>query len=109
MQLLVKFFLKRINKFIGQDEYGNKYYESKSQTKWGRKKRFFIPKGKNEPTKIPASWHGWIHYKNELPLENSKVYKWQKDHIPNLTGKKKALRHSIQTKKKYESWKPNEV
>jgi len=65
-----------------------------------------------EPSKIPAEWHGWIHYSWDMtPVNlNTKKYSWQKIHLPNLTGTKNA--HSpknsiIISKKPYQSWQPH--
>lgn len=78
-------------KLVGQDMFGNKYYEARRiDPQMGRKRRWVIYHGMAEPSKIPAHWHGWMHYTtNELPKEeDAKKYAWQKPHQPNLTGTK---------------------
>ena len=47
-------------KFIGKDEYGNKYYQSKKGRRW------VIYNGEVEATKIPNDWYSWIHFTNKL-------------------------------------------
>ena len=48
-------------KFVGDDKYGNKYYQSKSGKRW------VIYKGEIEATKIPNEWYSWIHFtKNKI-------------------------------------------
>lgn len=73
-------------KFIGKDEYNNKYYESKHrQDSFGRKKRFCIYNGIVEASKVPSHWHSWLHYGTETPIAHKKLF-WFKVHTPDLTG-----------------------
>ncbi len=55
--------------FVGEDEFGNRYYEAKdnSDSYDARKRRWVIYKGYAEPTKIPPDWHGWMHYTFDEP------------------------------------------
>ena len=54
-------------KLRGIDEFGNKYYESKSGKRW------VIYKNLVEASSIPPDWYLWIHFtKNELPDSNKK-------------------------------------
>jgi|TARA_B110000967_G_C18732264_1_gene483188 NADH:ubiquinone oxidoreductase subunit len=91
-------------KLVGQDFFGNKYYESKSGKRW------VIYKGEIDASKIPNEWYSWIHFiKNKI--ENShdfKKYDWQKPHLPNQTGTKNAYhpnKDNNEKSKKYKSWK----
>ncbi len=91
-------------KFIGKDEYGNKYYQSKKGRRW------VIYNGEVEATKIPNEWYSWIHFTNNKieNLHNIKKYVWQKPHTSNRTGSKDAYRpdkKSNKIQKKYKSWK----
>ena len=94
-------------KFIGKDEFGNKYY---SNTKG---KRWVIYYSRVESTKIPPDWHSWIHFlRKDKPFDNPKKYEWQKKHEENLTGTEKAHKpdgslasDSKKNMKKYETWK----
>lgn len=76
-------------RFVGRDEFGNRYYEAKrlrrDETK---KRRWIIYKGIIDASKVPANWHGWLHYTLDAPLPEKKQYGWQKQHLPNLTGTK---------------------
>jgi len=48
-------------KFVGKDENGNKYYESKNGRRW------VIYNGEVDSTKIPNEWFSWIHFtKNKI-------------------------------------------
>ena len=91
-------------KLVGEDNFGNKYYESKSG------KRLVIYNGEIESTKIPNEWYSWIHFtKNKIEnLKELKKFEWQKPHKPHLTGSDQAYspkENTDATKKKYNSWK----
>ena len=92
-------------KLKGTDEFGNKYYESKSGKRW------VIYNDIVEASNIPPNWHSWIHFiKDKLPGSNQKKYFWEKKHVSNLTGTNKDYRpktiiESKTIKKKYETWK----
>lgn len=74
-------------RFIGRDEFGNRYFEARRAMQGDFKKRWVIYNGMPEPSKVPAHWHGWLHYTQDAPLaENARKYGWQKQHLPNLTG-----------------------
>ena len=49
-----------IGKFVGEDEFGNKYYSDSKG-----KKRWVIYKKRVESTKIPPNWHSWIHFQTK--------------------------------------------
>ena len=91
-------------KYVGKDENGNKYYQSKSGKRW------VIYNGEIEATKIPNQWYSWMHYINNK-IENSqdlKKYQWQKEHLPNQSGSENSYhpkRNKNVLKKKYKSWK----
>lgn len=82
--------------FVGQDQYGNKYYEARDtkDSYDGRKRRWVLYKGYADATKIPVEWYGWMHYTfDEPPTKAPLVRKaFEKDHRPNLTGTPYALR-----------------
>lgn len=102
---------------VGEDDFGNVYYEAKSTPKQGRRKRWVMYKGIPEASKVPAIWHGWLHYTHEQPLkpEEAKRYSWQKEHLPNLTGTKYAYAppghaskggQRVAVAADYQAWKP---
>lgn len=75
-------------RYVGRDEFGNRYFEQRRKDKdYLRARRWVIYNGLPEPSKVPAHWHGWLHYTLEQPIpEASHRYGWQKPHVPNLTG-----------------------
>ena len=94
-------------KFVGKDQFGNKYYIN------SKGKRWVIYKNNVESSKIPPEWHAWIHFiVRNKPTYDKKKFSWQKEHEENLTGTKRAhkppgslssnLKKNI---KKYETWK----
>lgn len=72
-------------RYMGKDQFGNRYYEERGVVKNRRRKRWVIYRGIAEASKVPAEWHGWLHYTLKTPL-SSKRYAWQQPHLPNLTG-----------------------
>ena len=43
-------------KLVGEDSFGNKYYQSKSGKRW------VIYKDEIDASKIPNEWYSWIHF-----------------------------------------------
>jgi NADH:ubiquinone oxidoreductase subunit len=103
-------------KFVGQDQFGNRYYRSKWAGANKRARRWVVYKGEAEASKIPPMWHGWMHYLTDsVPAEKPEEYSWQKMHVPNVTGTDLAYRppgHILSggVRKKatgdYEAWQP---
>ena len=97
---------------VGTDSFGNTYYIApKKKDSFGRPKRWVLMKGRQEASKIPPEWHGWLHYTVDDPQE--KAYGWEKAHLPNLTGTPYAwlpprLRdgENQEPQKTYEPWNP---
>jgi len=71
---------------VGTDEFGNVYYEQRRTPKGERQRRWVLYRGVAEPSKVPPHWHGWLHHTLPAPLPAIKQYRWQKEHLPNLTG-----------------------
>ena len=91
-------------KFVGNDELGNKYYESKKGKRW------VIYADLIDASKIPVEWYSWIHFTPNRIEKNHNLekYEWQKPHQSNLTGTKDAYypnQNKDAIKKKYSSWK----
>ena len=102
----------RYGEFVGDDEYGNRYYREKSGDR-----RWVIYNGEAEASRIPVAWHGWMHKRTDVPptLDTYHSREWEKPHVPNLTGTSAAYRPrgSILTPEKrqevtgdYEPWTP---
>ena len=92
-------------KFVGKDNFGNKYYKNKKGKRW------VIYSDEIDASKIPVEWYSWIHF---MPNKIENIHKlekhdWQKPHQPNLTGTDSAYypnkNNKDATEKKYKSWK----
>ena len=103
--------------FVGEDSSGNRYYQERRKSETGRQRRWVVYSGNDEASRVEVAWHGWLHYTvQEPPKDDDKGYKWQKEHVPNLTGTAEAYRppgHTLSRGKRdratgdYEAWTPN--
>ena len=99
---------------VGEDYFGNSYYESKD-----KKNRWCIYSNESEASKISPEWNSWLRFiSNTSPKFNEKTYKWQKLFNGNLTGLDTAYKPGIArvTDKKeeldnyqsdYKAWNPS--
>ena len=107
--------------FVGEDGFGNRYFEARTNANSydGRKRRWVTYKGYADASKVPAEWHGWLHYTFEEPptVAPLKVQRWEKPHLPNLTGTPYAYRPQGSILKTgehapalgdYQAWAPEE-
>ena len=102
-------FLKTLfyGTYVGKDEFGNKYYQSKKDERW------VIYSQNIEATKITSDWYLWMHHTvDKIPEErDQKKYIWQKKHLENQTGSKYSFKpikiNKDNVQKKYEAWKAN--
>jgi len=114
-----KLKISRQGEKVGEDQFGNSYYQAKSEvtTYDERPKRWVKYTGYADPSRIPAEWHGWLHYMYEETPENMGVkrHDWQKDHEPNMTGTIYAYKPDgsldkggvrTTTASDYEAWTP---
>ena len=98
-------FLKTLfsGKYVGSDEFGNKYYKNKKDERW------VIYAKDIEATKITSDWFLWMHHTvNEIPLESQKKFKWQKSHNKIYLVQIKLINQIKYQKNKfknYETWK----
>ncbi len=90
------FTIGRRGVFVGSDEFGCRYYEAKDtkDSYDGRKRRWVIYDGYAEASKVSPDWHGWLHYTFDEPptVDPLRRHKWEKDHLPNLSGTPYAYR-----------------
>ena len=107
---------------VGEDAFGNTYYEAKSERATfedERTKRWVKYNGYADPSRIPAEWNGWLQFTyDETPDELAvKRHDWQKEHKPNLTGTVHAFkpkgsldRGGVRdvTANDYEAWTPGD-
>ena len=91
-------------KFVGSDEFGNKYYKSKKGERW------VIYSNNIEATKITSDWYLWMHHTiDKIPNKDDKKFSWQKKHSENKTGSTESYKPAKIKKdnqlKKYKTWK----
>ena len=114
-----RFHIGRRGVEVGRDDFGNRYFEAKDNRDSydERKRRWVIYQGYADASKVPAEWHGWLHYTfDDVPTaENLPRQLWEKDHLPNLTGTLNAWRPSGSIARSgersratgdYQAWKP---
>ena len=102
---------------VGKDSFDNCYYQERSKPTGRRRRRWVVYDREDEASRVPPSWHAWLHYTtNDVP-DPSKTHapQWQKEHKPNLTGTAGAYRppgHTLEGGKRapatgdYEPWRP---
>ena len=91
-------------KFVGNDSFGNKYYQNNSGKRW------IIYKDEVDASKIPNEWFSWMHFMtNKIEnIHDLKKYDWQKPHQYNQTGTDNAYhpnKKNVEINKKYKKWK----
>ncbi|PHP68083.1 NADH:ubiquinone oxidoreductase subunit NDUFA12 [Zhengella mangrovi] len=91
--LNTRFFTWRNGTKVGEDQFGNVYYEGTKDSE-GRTRRWVIYNGYAEASAIPPGWHGWMHHRVDTPptKENYVRRDWEKEHHANLTGTPGAYR-----------------
>uniref|UniRef100_A0A1B6CM35 NADH dehydrogenase [ubiquinone] 1 alpha subcomplex subunit 12 n=1 Tax=Clastoptera arizonana TaxID=38151 RepID=A0A1B6CM35_9HEMI len=96
---------------VGEDKYGNKYFENNyyfyGRNRWVE----FSPKvgWDYDGSQIPAEWYGWMHYKTDLiPTKDPArpKYSWMSDHIENKSGTNDCYVPYSTTQPKIEAWVP---
>ncbi len=92
-----QFWTWKHGELVGEDEFGSRYFRSKGgriDPTLGFERRWVIYNGIAEASKVPPSWHGWLHHTVDIPptLEQVTPRAWWKPHRPNLTGTPAAHR-----------------
>ncbi|MGF1463467.1 MAG: NADH:ubiquinone oxidoreductase subunit NDUFA12 [Maricaulaceae bacterium] len=109
--------IRRRGRYVGEDDFGNRYFEERKPEDGERPRRYVIYRGYAEPSKVPADWHGWLHHVFDAPPTEAplKAQIWERPHLPNLTGTLYAYRPEGSLAKSgqraaasgdYEAWRP---
>ena len=100
-------------KKVGEDYFGNSYYESKDKTN-----RWCIYSNESEASKISPEWNSWLRFISVTsPKDNDTDHNWQKLFNGNLTGIEGAYKPGtvrVSSSKEvfnsyesdYQAWKP---
>ncbi len=88
---------KRYGEFVGQDEFGNRYFRTKGgkiDPTLGFERRWVLYNGYAEASAIPPGWWGWMHHRVDVAPVDEKYqpHPWEKPHHANLTGSAAAYR-----------------
>ncbi len=95
---------------VGEDDQGNKYYETRDG-----KRRWVCYHDAPEASQVPPEWHGWLHFTwDQPPTKSPLVHRsWEKPHQENLTGSPAAytpsgsMTHGVKTESRdYAAWQP---
>ena len=89
-------FLKTLffGKFVGKDEFGNKYYKSKTDERW------VIYSKDVEATKITSDWYLWMHHTvNKIPEKKTEKNTFGKKSILKIRLEQKILINRLKLKK----------
>jgi NADH:ubiquinone oxidoreductase subunit len=100
-------------RYVGADDFGNKYYEEKNKQN-KKPRRWVIYHGIPEASTVPPAWHSWLHYIAKEAPQSTQDNKlpWQKEHIPNMTGTPLSYKPEKQFSPlsfHYEAWDPQSV
>ena len=108
-----KLYTNLNGKKVGEDYFGNYYYESRD-----KKNRWCIYSYQSDASKISPEWNSWLRFiTNSCPTNKATTYEWQKPFTGNLTGLVNAYKPPIviaeDTNKElniyqsdYKAWKP---
>ena len=107
-------------KYVGSDQFGNKYYKGKARKGYNHERRWVVYKsGQVEASEVPAEFHGWLHHQTDnFPsvAEGASSYRkaWITPYKPNLTGTTLAYRPDgynggarAKATGDYEAWTPD--
>ena len=117
MDLITLMTLKLSARYVGTDQFGNRYYQERRARRGKNPRRYVRYNGVVEASKVPADWHGLLHHTELSPPPDGgyNKYDWQEEHQPNLTGTLNAYRprgHILKGGKRqdatvdYEPWNP---
>ena len=80
--------------FVGEDQFGNRYYRQHNAKAPFPERRWVIFNGEVEASKVPPGWFGWLHHTfDRPPTEVSYTPRpYEAPYEPNATGTPRAYR-----------------
>jgi NADH:ubiquinone oxidoreductase subunit len=105
-----RFFTWRFGKRVGEDEFGNIYYEGPLSS-YGLPKRWVVYSGYAEASAIPPGWHGWMHHRTDVAPSREKyeAREWEKTGTPMAYRPKGSLAAGGERPRvtgDYDAWTP---
>ena len=79
----------RFGELVGEDEQGNRYFRTKGRKidpSLGFERRWVVYNGYAEATRVPPSWHGWLHHTVDISTDRRDL------HAPRM-GKAASPQH----------------
>jgi len=109
----------RKGNLVGQDQFGNMYYEDESQMIGQDRWVVYADRSKFDGSMVPSEWHGWLHHTNDrppsqIPIEEPSYKKEHEFNFPSTFGTGAnyvppgfLLKDSgVKTTVHYQSWHP---
>eukprot|EP01136_Pigoraptor_vietnamica_P024243 Opistho-1_new@77103 len=100
----------RAGTLVGEDKFGNKYYEDKNRILGRNRWVEYKPWKAYDASQIPAEWHRWIHYiSDHPPVADPRMNyhpSWAAPYTQNLTGTTAEYVPYSTTRPKIEEWIP---
>lgn len=104
---------------IGKDSLGNVYFEGGEHPD-GRKRRWVMYAGANDPSRVPPEWYGWLLGQIDGVPDDTlpRPKPWIAPPTPNFTGSPQAYRPAGALEKggkraaatgDYQAWSPGEA
>ncbi len=119
-RLGTQILIRRKGEFVGEDEFGNRYYRERGARDWRRQRRWVVYAGSGEiePSSVPPGWNAWLHHTVEKPPSEQPLPAryWEKPHKPNASGTAEAWLppgHQLRGGRRppatgdYEPWRPD--
>ncbi|CAI5449474.1 unnamed protein product [Caenorhabditis angaria] len=103
----------RVGTLVGNDKYGNRYYENNE---------YFVPRNRwvefpdkvwldYDASQVPPEWHSWLHHITDSPptVQEPLTQKFSLDHKENTSiyADKKYIPYST-TRTKVQAWTPGQ-
>ena len=93
-----RFYTWRFGQFVGEDEFGNRYYRyTQAHTidpSIGPERRWVVYNGEADASRVPPGWRAWLAHNWDVP-PSEEAYtprEWERPHVPNMTGTPAAYR-----------------
>ena len=69
-------------RLVAEDQYKNRYYSNKNDSR-----RWVVYYGEIDASKVTPEWNNWLRFtSDDIPSEESARFEWQLGHTPNQTG-----------------------